>query len=288
MKWIEVNITTTAPCVESVEAVLLQNEITGWQEVDSAAVRFYISDSNADAAVLDKIKTELENKNDTQVSITQNQVEEDNWSNTWREFFKPLEVGKNIVIKPTWEVYENSEKLIFEIEPGNVFGTGQHESTRMCIEALEQYISPGDFLMDVGCGSGILAIIGLMLGASRCVAIDHNPDVAQAVCENAALNGISDDRFDVRIGNFLDNPQILLPPGNRQYDCITANIVADVIIGLLPMIDEINCLKPNGLLITSGIIKDRLDGVLSAFGKTNYSVIKVAQLGEWACVIARF
>ena len=250
------------------------------------------------------------------VIIIQSAVSDDNWRDAWKTYFKPIEIGKNIVIKPAWEVYDNPGKLIFQIEPGNVFGTGQHESTRMCIEALEQYIKPGDIIMDIGCGSGILAIIGLMLGAEYCAAVDHNPDVTKAVMQNASLNGISRDKLDIRIGDFFENPELLKPiekacykeasdavcdktaqmntnkarkniADYNSYDCIIANIVADAIIPLSPLIAEASCLKPDGLFIVSGIIIERLDEVLAALDGADFKIEEIKKLGEWACVVGR-
>ena len=178
-----------------------------------------------------------------------------------------------------------------EIEPGNVFGTGQHETTRLCIEVLERYIKPGDVIMDVGCGSGILSIISLMLGADYCVAVDFNPDVPEAVYQNARLNKISIDKLDMRVGDVFASPHLLMPiiPSYKYtidgFDCIVANIVADAIINLTPLIIDMECLKPDGLFIASGIMNDSVDSVISTLKAAEFNVINVDVLGDWSCVV---
>ena len=304
MKWNEIDIIASSSMIDDIELLLIKSEVSGWQVVDIddnpelMIVRFYISDNNTDKLIIEAVETGIEElnskkskKNYVPITISQTLVDDENWLDVWKEYFKPIEIGQDIVIKPVWAKYNIPEKIIMEIEPGNVFGTGQHETTRLCIEALERYIKPGDVIMDIGCGSGILSIISLMLGADYCVAVDFNTDVPEAVYQNARLNRISIDKLDMRVGDVFNSPHLLMPviPSYKHvihgFDCIVANIVADAIINLTPLIIDMECLKPDGLFIASGIMNDSVDSVISTLKTADFNVINVDVLGDWSCVV---
>jgi ribosomal protein L11 methyltransferase len=298
MKWTVVDIVATPSFIENIEIILLTCGISGWQIIENETVRFYVTDSESDNELVEAVKTGIKALNKScdslesnPISICFSHVDDDNWHETWKSFFKPLDIGENIVIKPVWEEYNKPDKLIFKIEPGNVFGTGLHESTQLCLAAVERLIKPGDIMMDIGCGSGILSIIGLMLGAKSCVAVDHNPDVKEAINKNATLNSISLDRLDVRIGDFLESHSLLKPTNAQKldcdvaFDCIVANIEADTIISLIPLIIDLDCLKKDGFLIVSGIINERLNDVLLVIEGSGLKTKEIEVDGEWACIV---
>ena len=219
------------------------------------------------------------------LSITQTQADDENWLDSWKKYFKPFEVGDKIVIRPIWEEYSNPEKIILTIDPGNVFGTGHHETTRLCVMALEKYVKLGDIMLDLGCGSGILSVIGLLLGAESCVCVDYNPNAAATVYKNAEFNGISKDRINVHTDDIFENTEIQAKISMQKYDCIVTNIVADAIIDLAPLITQLNCLKPGGVFIASGIIAERQDEVLSALTASGFNIIETQSENEWICMV---
>jgi ribosomal protein L11 methyltransferase len=156
----------------------------------------------------------------------------------------------------------------------------------MCIEALEHYIKPEHTMLDLGCGSGILSVTGLMLGAEKCFAIDINPDAADITYQNAKVNNISKERLNVYTGDVINDSMLADLLMNEQYDCIVANIVADAIISLSKPISKYKCLKPDGVFISSGIIKDRADDVISALKNTGFKITEIKTMGEWVCVVS--
>lgn len=210
---------------------------------------------------------------------------EDDWSEAWKAHYKPFKLGKNIVIAPAWEDYApGGGEIVFKIDPGHVFGTGQHQSTALCVAALETYVAAGTAVLDIGCGSGILSIISLLLGAKTAHAIDIDPSAAKVCIENARLNGIVDDSFVVRTGNILADKAPLQDISGCKYDVIVANIIADVIIPLAPVVKWL--LADGGVFISSGIIKDRRDEVLSALAQSGFNVKETAAQDEWVAVVA--
>ena len=320
MSWTQTVITTTSAGVEHIEAKLIKCGISGWQVIDLEEMRSFLYDNpmhwdyiderlfenmpeyvtiklytaadEAGRASLEAVKAELSGLANSNphidfgpLALSSNLVDDEDWHDAWKEFFVPLDIGERIVVRPAWEEHSSEGKLVVGIDPGYVFGTGQHETTRMCIEALERHVKPGDAMLDLGCGSGILSVVGLMLGADKCVAVDINPDAAGIVFHNAQINSISTDRISVHIGDIVNDPHIQELTGAGKYDCITANIVTDVIVPLMPIVAKRELLKPCGVLIVSGIIKDRLDESLIAAKSAGFTALETKESGEWASLV---
>ncbi len=188
---------------------------------------------------------------------------------------------------PSWEQVEakDSDKMVIHIDPGTAFGTGMHETTQLCIRQLRKYVSPGSRILDVGCGSGILGMLALKFGASYSVGTDLDPCAIDATHENMKANGIRDDQYEVMIGNIIDEPQIQEKAGFEKYDVVAANILADVLVPLTPVI--LHQLKKGGIYITSGIIDDKEETVKQAVEDAGMEVLEVHHQGEWVSVTAR-
>ena len=216
------------------------------------------------------------------LEIVENTVNDENWANSWKQFFKPLEIGERILIKPVWETIDPpAGKTILEIDPGMAFGTGSHETTQLCIEALERYVKKGSCILDIGCGSGILSIAALLLGAKSAVGVDIDENSARITRENGIINGLSEPVLTAYTENILENDDFISRLG--QYDIITANIVADVITALIPKIRPL--LKVNGLFIASGIIEERAGDVESALMSYGYKVYEKCDKNGWISVV---
>lgn len=219
--------------------------------------------------------------------ISVSETEDKDWINNWKEFFKPFRVDDNIIIKPTWEKLEDSKDtdLIIEIDPGTAFGTGAHETTRLCIQGLKKYITSDTKLLDIGCGSGILSIIGLKLGAESAVGIDIDPNAVNVTYENAEVNGINMEQFKILSGNIINDTKLQDKVGMERYDIVVANILADVII---PLSKEVGKhLKSGGLFITSGIINTRKEDVKQEIINSGFEIVDINELGEWVSIVAR-
>jgi len=211
-------------------------------------------------------------------------IVEDNWTDAWREHYKPFKIGKNIVIAPIWEEYvPQKDDIVFKIEPGHVFGTGQHQSTAMCIELLEEYVKQDAKMLDIGCGSGILGIIAILIGAKHITAVDIDPAAKKVCYENAGYNAVSQNQFNVIIGNILDDSSLI----SGRFNIITANIVAAVIIPLVPIIKEL--LAQDGIFIASGILDldDKADDVANALVSHGFSIISTTKKDNWVAIAAK-
>ena len=203
-------------------------------------------------------------------------VDEEDWANAWKEFYKPIKIGERLVIKPSWEEYAAEDTdLIIELDPGMAFGTGTHETTTMCMKLLESYVKPGMEAYDVGCGSGVLGIAAAKLGAEKVMCVDIDSVACKVAKENAEINKVS-DIVEVRCGNLLDVV-------SGKADVVIANIIADIIIGFSDDVEKF--MKPEAVFISSGIIKDRKEDVLAKFAEKNFKVLQLLQEGEW-CAIA--
>jgi len=205
-------------------------------------------------------------------------IKTEDWANEWKKYYKPTKVGKNFIIKPTWEEYNLSEnEVMIELDPGMAFGTGTHETTRMCINAIEKYMKQGDSLIDIGCGSGILSIAAAHLGAQRVIAVDLDKLAVKVSKENVELNGFS-DTVDVRYG---DLTEVI----DEKADVIVANIIADIIAKLSENIADF--MKKDGYFISSGIINDKKDFVISKLIDNNFEIVEERNDGEWNCIVCR-
>lgn len=214
-------------------------------------------------------------KHEIDVSVCRNQ----DWENNWKEYFKSVPVGKKMLIHPVWDNDYNADgRVVLDIEPGLAFGSGGHDTTQLCLETLENYVYEGSTVLDVGCGSGILGVCGLLLGAEKAVGVDIDPLAVKKAKENAELNGFGEDRYQVFEGNLTDKV-------NGKFNVVVANIVADVIIMFCQSVGEF--MNDDSVFITSGIIDVREQDVLDAFNKYGFSVIERHESNGWLCFVTK-
>ncbi len=219
-------------------------------------------------------------------TITVDETEDIDWINNWKQYFHQFYIDDILVI-PSWEnvKVEDEGRMVLHIDPGTAFGTGMHETTQLCIRQLRKFITPETELLDVGTGSGILAILSLMFGAHHAVGTDLDICAVEAVAQNCAANGIDPARFEMMIGNIITEKEVQDRVGYECYDIVVANILADVLVPLTPVI--VNQLKPGGIYITSGIIDDKEETVVEAVKAAGLNVLEVTYQGEWVSVTAR-
>ena len=321
MDWIKVTIYTSAEGIEGVTGRLYQLGITGleiedeqdfleflennkqyWDYVDEDLVKqkhtetkvsCYVSnDMNGNElliAIRDSMKEMKDLDDDNSYGRLEVEIENtstEDWANNWKKYFHPMEVGEKILIKPEWEeLTEPTDRLVFNINPGMSFGTGSHYTTQLCIEALEKYIKPGIKMLDLGCGSGILSILSLMLGAKEAVAVDIDPNAVDTAYENAQMNNIGREHYKVLSGNVVTDKEIQDIISQDKYEVVAANIVADVIIGLAPKAREY--MKEGGVFITSGIIEGRQDEVKEALEETGFEIVDIRNRKDWYSIICK-
>lgn len=324
MEWIESVILTTPDGVEAVSAILIDAGITGFQIEDNEEMKRFILENGAnwdyidddlmnqpigDVSIifyvpqdlygketiigirnrLDSLKSQDFGIDMGKLELKLKDVDDEGWLNNWKKYFKPFKVGENIIIKPTWEEYEAVENdIVFNINPGHVFGTGLHQSTKMCITSLEKNIQNCDKVADLGCGSGILSVISLILGAEFAFACDIESSALDVAYENAKLNGINRDseRYNVVIGNILTDESLQKKLEQYKFDIVIANIVADIIIALSPLVTKF--IKHDGIFIVSGIIKDRLSDVNEALGNNGFVIADTVFMDEWVSCTAKY
>lgn len=240
--------------------------------------------------IMEQVKKELEDlrmfMDIGEGSITVDETEDIDWINNWKQYFHQFYIDDILVI-PSWEDVkpEDTDKLVLHIDPGTAFGTGMHETTQLCIRQLRKYVNGDTVLLDVGTGSGILAILSLMFGAKSAVGTDLDPCAVEAVKENCETNGISPDKFEMMIGNIITDKEVQDKVGYGCYDIVVANILADVLVPLTPVI--VGQLKEGGIYITSGIIDDKEQTVADAVKAAGLEVLEVTYQGEWVSVTAR-
>jgi ribosomal protein L11 methyltransferase len=320
MKWIEITVNTTE---EGTEIVLARFDmlgiqqvsiVQGYNEIDALlrsaekywdyaeeaalnkqpAVQAYISDLPENEGVVDAVKASIEELKSMReeigldlgtLEVFVRKVDEEDWANNWKAYFKPINVGKRLLVCPTWEeIPEDNERAVLKIDPGMAFGTGTHHTTRMCLELLERELVPGCRVADLGCGSGILSIAASLLGADAAYAIDIDPVAAKVAAENAELNGVDMNKYTIRIGDILSDEGFRNEIAEQKFDIVLANIVANVIIAFAPVIPSL--LKPEGKLIASGIIDERLDEVIDALEAYGLAVKEIRIGEDWRAVLA--
>lgn len=212
------------------------------------------------------------------------QADEEDWANNWKVYYKPLTIGERLLVCPSWEQADPAGRVLLSLDPGMAFGTGGHQTTRMCLEYLDTRIRGGEEMLDLGCGSGILSIAALLLGASHATGVDIDPMAEKIAGENAALNAIGPDRYTVLAGDVLTDAALVSRLAEKKYDVIAANIVADVIIALCPLASRL--LAEKGCFIVSGIISERLDEILDALAANGFRVLDVRAGEDWRAILA--
>lgn len=274
------------------EEFLLDNRET-WDLVDEdlkkknieTNVKVYILEDESQAEKIEEIKNMLNRlkASDSEdifgsLNMTFNDIKEEDWANNWKKYFKPFNVGKKLLIKPTWEECDNKEnRIILEIDPGASFGTGSHETTKMCLIGLEDYMKEGDEVIDVGCGSGILSIAAAKLGCKHVTGVDIDPMCIETSSYLSKINSVS-DKFDVFIGDLAEKVDV-------QADVVVANIFAHIIKRLTP--DTKRILKKGGIFISSGIIKETVDTVIDSYKESGFEILEVNNMGDWYCVVGK-
>ena len=320
MKWMEVTIFTTEEGLDPVCARLdmlginqvmieqgresieqfLRDTAKYWDYADmdrlvtgdEPCVKAYIADVADNRATVRAIEdsfAELRNMDvgldlgslRTVVRIT----DDEDWENNWKLYYKRLEIGDRLLVRPSCEKAEDTGRIVLSLDPGMAFGTGRHHTTRMCLEFLEKTVKAGDDMIDMGCGSGILSIASLLLGAKEAVAVDIDPIAEKIAYENAAMNGIGKDTYTVLVGDVLSDSALQDQLCEKKYDVVAANIVASVIIELSAIVPKL--IKKDGVFIMSGIIAERLDEVLQALDKNGFEVLEVKAGDDWRAILAR-
>ena len=255
-----------------------------------AFLNFYLEQDADKEAILKDVREALDDlKNFMDIgeaTIEESQTEDKAWINNWKQYFHQFYVD-DILIVPSWEEVkaEDKDKMILHIDPGTAFGTGMHETTQLVIRQLKKYVTPDTEMLDVGTGSGILGIVALKLGAKHVLGTDLDPCAVPAVAENKEANQIVDETFDMVIGNIIDDKAIQDQAGYEKYDIVTANILADVLIPLTPVI--VNQMKKGAYYITSGILDVKEEVVVEAVKAAGLTVVEVTHQGEWVSVTAR-
>ena len=322
MEWIEAKIFTTTEGIEPLSAMLLESGINGFQVEDDNELKEFLQTSSefwdyVDEELLNKpvgetkiifyvsanpygnelllgVKSGIERLKAMDIGLdlgrlhieTSEKLNDEDWLNKWKDFYKPFSIGEKIIIKPCWEEFEAEDgKVVFSINPGHVFGTGLHQTTQLCMLALEKYINNESVVLDLGCGSGILSIIALLLGAKSAFACDIDKNAIKVAYDNAELNGIGKDKYYVTSGNVIDDKALQDEIGYEKYDVIVANIIADVICAISPVVPK--QLKKDGIFISSGIIKDRIQDVYDAFEENYLEVVDTVCKDEWVSIIGR-
>lgn len=320
MKWTQYTLKTTTEATDMISYTLSELGVEGIEVEDhipltesekqqmfvdilpetapddkKAIIRFYRdTDEDKDAFVklvndaLDELRSFMD-IGEAKLDISE--TADKDWINNWKEFFHTFRVSDRLVIKPTWETsvdladFDESKDIVIDIDPGTAFGTGSHETTRLCTLALEKYVKDGDEILDVGCGSGILSIVAVKYGAGHAVGIDIDKYAIPSTIDNRDINGVTADQFKIMCGNIIDDEDIQTEVGMECYDIAVANILANVII---PLSAEIGRhIKPGGLFISSGIINTAARDVETAIVKNGFEIVETNTLGDWYCFVAK-
>lgn len=315
MKWKQFRLKTTTQAEDIVSSMLADLGIEGVQIEDkiplteqdkeqmfvdilpdipdddgTAYLTFYLDEEEDVAPVLMNVRKELEDMRAFldvgECTIEESETEDVDWVNNWKQYFHQFYIDDILVI-PSWEKVkpEDSDKMVIHIDPGTAFGTGMHETTQLCIRSLKKYVTSETEILDVGCGSGILGMLALKFGAKHSLGTDLDPCAIDATHENMEVNGIRKDQYEVMIGNIIDDTAVQDAVGYEKYDIVAANILADVLVPLTPVI--IHQMKPGAVYITSGIIEDKENVVVEAVKAAGLELLEVNHQGEWVSVVAR-
>ena len=317
MDWLELKIDTAPAGIDPVTEMLEEHGVTGviiddqrdfqdfmahnqayWDYVDEDLVKekenlcrvtFYVENSPAGYGTIAAIRMAMhamkqKHPEYAPLLLTMENVKDEDWENNWKQFYKPMEIGERLLVIPAWEKAEAKGRVTLTLNPGLTFGTGSHATTRLCLTALESRIHGGEKVLDLGCGSGILSIAALRLGAASAFACDIDEKCIDVAYENAALNGIGKKQLTVRQGDATKEGPLRTAIGTG-YDVVVANIVADVIISLAPQVRHF--LKEDGWFLTSGIIDDRADEAAAALTAAGWNIVESCTSEGWYCYICR-
>ena len=317
MEWLELKIDTSPSGLDAVTELLEQQGVTGvmiddeadfkeflehnrqyWDYVDEALlqektgvsrVTFYLERNEAALDVIARVRMAMSDLKKARpecgpLLLTIDNVADADWENNWKRFYKPMEIGERLLVVPQWEEARDDGRVKLVLNPGLTFGTGSHATTRLCLQALDKYIRGGEKILDLGCGSGILSIAALVLGAREAFACDIDEKCVDVAYENAALNGVGRDRYTVRWGDVLTDKALQAEFGGG-YDMVVANIVADVIMGLSDKVRPF--LKEGGLFLCSGIIDDRAEEVFTKLRADGWTVIEQHDSEGWYSFLCR-
>ena len=317
MDWLELKIDVAAAGIDPVTALLEEQGVTGviiddqrdfqdfmahnqayWDYVDEQLVKekenlsrvtFYVENSAAGYGTIAAVRMAMhalkqKHPEYAPLLLTVENVKDEDWENNWKQFYKPMEIGSRLLVVPEWEEAADPTRVKLVLNPGLTFGTGSHATTRLCLQALDKYIRGGEKILDLGCGSGILSIAALRLGAESAFACDIDEKCVDVAYENAALNGVGRDRYTVRWGDVLTDSALQAEFGGG-YDMVVANIVADVIMGLSDKVRPF--LKEGGLFLCSGIIDDRAEEVFTKLRADGWTVIEQHDSEGWYSFLCR-
>ena len=317
MRWLEVHIDTNHAGLDTVQALLsgldvdgvmiedeeefqdfLENNHAYWDYVDEdlerhmagrSRITFYLEAKEAGFSKLGEVRIALEGlkkerKDLGTLLMTLENVEDADWENNWKQYYKPMEIGERLLVIPQWEEADPGDRAPLYLDPGLTFGTGAHATTRLCLTALEGLVRGGERVLDLGCGSGILSVAALRLGAGSALAVDIYDKCRDAARENAGLNGIGPERLDILVGNLLTDEAVAAKIGGG-YDVVLANIVADVIIALAPRVRGL--LNPGGTFLCSGVIEGRTAEVEAALAASGLEVLERREDGGWYAFTCR-
>ena len=317
MNWLELHIETNHAGLEPVETMLsalgidgvviddetefqdfLENNHQYWDYVDEglekkmqgvSRVTFYLAADEEGFAKMGEVRIALQSLKESRsdcgsLLLTLENLQDADWENNWKQYYKPMEIGERLLVIPQWEKADGGSRVPLILDPGLTFGTGSHATTQLCLTALEQAVRGGEKVLDLGCGSGILSIAALKLGAASAVAVDIDDKCLDVAYENAALNGIGKDVYTVKVGDVLGDEAMRAELGGG-YDIVLANIVADVIIGLAPMVHSL--LAPGGLFLCSGIIDDRAEEVAEHLRQAGLEIVTTRSADGWFAYTCR-
>ncbi len=321
MNWAEVSVKTTSEGVEILTGFLMAHGVNGvmiedandfnnflndttihWDYVDEelmqmahcdTRVKFYLPDNPQGFETLNQIRADLaalqagQEINLGELSVEVSYKEEEDWETAWKKYYRPIVISDTLAVVPEWESFSPKEgQIVLRMDPGMAFGSGSHDTTRLCLTFLDQQKPENLRVLDMGCGSGILSIAALLLGAQSVTGVDIDQLATKIARENAALNGCDDERLTVKCGNILENKELADEVGKESYDLILANIVADVIIAMAPLFKRF--LKQSGTLIVSGIIAERADEVTERLKEQGFYIAELRVENGWAAAVCRF